>query len=183
MGAQPAVAPSQAPAPVVARDVALGSGSTLTGRVIDGQAQPKQNVSVVLERNAQVVAEFASNAQGQFQFANLSEGVYGLHVNGVRQEVRVWNQATCPPTAVSVLQVPTGDIVRGQCTTGCTTVGGGCGGGGLLGGGGLFGGGGLGAGGLGGGGFLGGSALSLGLAAGIATAIIVPLALDDDDAS
>lgn len=203
MGAQPIVTASQAS---LVRDVSLDSEQTLTGRVVDNQARPKSNVAVVIERDAQIVTKLLSDSNGQFQAGNLSAGVYRLHLNGQKHDLRVWNQTTAPPTASGIVQVSVGEIVRGQCCTpgggcsdgcdlggcsggcdiggctggcgsGCTGCGGGCGGGGLLGGGGL------GGGGLGGGGLFGASGLGMALPAIIAAAIILPLALDDDDAS
>jgi len=143
----------------VIRDVALQPGGVLSGQVLDEQAvaQGQSRIAVVYQGKPLTVTE--TDSEGRFELAGLQPGVYELHLAQGGGIYRVWAPRTAPPAAEQgVLLVQDSRVVRGL---GAPFDGG------LSNGGGHF-------------GWL---ANPWVLAGGVALAIALPLALDDDDAS
>ncbi len=193
------------------QDVAMGATNTLSGQLVNAQGQRLANAPVVIQNRAQETIRTVTDGEGRFQATNLRGGVYQVAAGSTSGVYRLWSEAAAPPAAAKgLLLVDTQTTVRGQCASGACGDGGGypvmsgdygapvsyggdacgapvaydaCGGG-------ACGGGACGAGGCGGGLFGGGGGGLLGLlsnpwviGAGVAAAIAIPLALDDDDAS
>lgn len=167
-----------------ALELQLGSKGSITGKLVDRQGKTLTNVDVLLT-GKQGRATTKTNAQGIFQITGLSVGEYGVHVGDQTQVVRMWNPQTAPPKTAQAGLFVIGDTLRGQCGPSCggcnscsaapaPTCGPSCGGCDSCGGayGTMFGG--------HGNGLLSKPWL---LGAGVAAAIAIPIALDDDDAS
>jgi len=188
------VAVSQLNSQRQALDLQLGEDGSILGKLVDQQGVALAKVDVQLVTKRGLAATAKTNADGVFLAKGLSQGELAVLVGGETQMIRLWNAETAPPNAPQAAMFVVGDAVRGQCCPqdcqpacqpvcqpacqpvcqpGCAPNGGG----------GLFGHGGFGrfGGGLGGGGGLLASPWLLG--AGVAAAIAIPLALDDDDAS
>jgi hypothetical protein len=149
---QPIVARSAAAA-VAPQDVALAEGGVLTGQVVDTAGKPQAMAPVSLATGGQEIARATTDAKGQFRVASLKGGVYQVSTHGNQGVYRFWAPRTAPPTSLNGLNMVSGNqVVRGQMG--------------------------------------GGPLASAGqwiaehpiiTAGAIATAIAVPLALDDDD--
>lgn len=156
------------------QDVSIGVGGALEGKVIDSSGHAVAGAKVRVRQASEVVAEADTDADGSFVFEGLRGGVCQIETPGASRLFRLWAAKIAPPHAVeTVLMVAKSEIVRGQCctdaTTSCTTscgstcegscttscndCSGGCG----------------------------GNVWPLVLGAGVAAAIALPLALDDDD--
>ncbi|WP_168205334.1 carboxypeptidase-like regulatory domain-containing protein [Bythopirellula goksoeyrii] len=141
------------PVAVAPADVALADGGVVTGQVVDTAGQPQANVPVTLHTGDKDIARVRTDKQGNFRVASLKGGVYHVATNGNEGVYRFWSPRTAPPGSQTGLNLVSGrNVYRGQV----------------------------------GGGFF----TSMGqwvaehpiiTGAGIAAAIAVPLALDDDD--
>ena len=156
--------PSAAPG---GHDVALADGGQLRGQVRDAQGMPVGRRVVQFIQNGQVIAHPTTDRDGRFQINSVRGGVYQISTGHNGGVYRLWTANTAPPSARPDLTLVAQPTVRGQC--GCTD-----------------------------GAYCGACAsrpsgfgatiLNLVsnpwfVGAAIATAIAVPLALDDDDAS
>ena len=178
-------------------DLKRQANGTILGKLVDRQGKALANASVELASKRGTVSA-KTNQDGVFAAA-VGTGEVAMRVAGQTQRIRVWDNQLAPPAAPSVALLVAGDAVRAQCcdtacapacdvAPSCDACGGcddgcdACGGCGLFGGG---------AGGLGGGGLFGGAGAGAGgvlsspllIAAGVASAIAIPIAIDDDDAS
>lgn len=151
---QPVAVRSAAEA-VAPQDVALADGGVLTGQVVNTAGKPQSMVPVSLKTSGKEIARATTDKNGQFRVASLKGGVYQVSTAGNTGVYRFWAPRTAPPSSLNGLNMVTGNqIVRGQMG--------------------------------------GGPLASAGqwiaehpiiTAGAIATAIAVPLALDDDDDS
>ncbi len=133
----------------VVRDVALGPNGVMKGQVVDAQGTPCANAPVRLIRSGAVgepAISCRTDADGRFQVAGVSGGVYRVETTAGTMIYRAWAPNTAPPSAIQEVLVVEGEAVRGN---------------------------------LGSIGPLGWALIGVGIAA----AIAIPLALDDDDAS
>lgn len=162
---QPALASApiveSAQAPAVA-DVALGNGGLFVGKVVNAQGAPLAKVAVSMHQAGQEVATTTTDAEGVFAVQGLRGGLYQVVSEGGVVSYRLWAPNTAPPAAnQSALIVTGGDVVNGQQY--CPPAAPACPpshGGGIL-------------------GWM--REHPILVAAGVATAIAVPLALADDD--
>ena len=153
--AQPyqSVAPRSAAVATAPQDVALAEGGILTGQVVDTAGKPQALTPVSLATGGKEIARATTDKNGQFRVASLKGGVYQVSAAGNSSVYRFWAPRTAPPSSLTGLNmVSDNQIVRGQMG--------------------------------------GGPLASAGqwiaehpiiTAGAIATAIAVPLALDDDD--
>ena len=116
LAASPATPRPAAPAHRVAvRDIALLDGGVLRGQVVDAAGAAQANTKVAIARQDAVVATLTTNADGRFEVAGLSGGVYQIisaHSGGA---FRIWSARTAPPAAEREVLLVTGeDVVRGQ---------------------------------------------------------------------
>jgi hypothetical protein len=97
-------------------DVALGSGGTLDGQVVDAQGKPLAGTEVAIRHLASEAARTVSDASGRFRVTGLRGGAYEI-VAGPRSTVcRLWAAQTAPPSARPAALVVVGDEhVLGQC--------------------------------------------------------------------
>lgn len=68
---------------LTAIDLAAGRRSVVRGRIADAAGQPKTDRSVTLKREAVLVAETQTAADGTYRFANLPAGTYNVEVAGL----------------------------------------------------------------------------------------------------
>jgi hypothetical protein len=185
LGTPPALAfPSQPTRSV--SDIALDETGALNGRVVDAQGRGIANIPLQIGRDGQVVASTVTGSRGQFTARQLVGGVYDISTPNGQATYRIWPANAAPPIAARSIQITDGQIIRGQCRQ-CKCADGDCAGSC----GGCTGSAGWGFSSRGGCGFAGcDSCCKSGMvgkpwliAAGIAAAIAIPLALDDDDAS
>lgn len=150
------------------RDVALHEGGVLMGQALNAQGIAIAGVQVNVLASSKEIARVQTDKDGMFRVAGLTGGVHLVDVGGQQGVYRLWAPSTAPPAAQRGLMLVTDtDVVRGQCGCGTPVCGspvcGSCCGGG---------GGGI-------GGWMANHPLIT--AGAIATAIAVPLAVDDDD--
>ncbi len=144
-------------------DVALAEGGVFSGKVVDAQGAPIPQAAVALHQAGKPVATSTTNAEGVFAVQGLRGGLYQVIAGNGVVAYRLWAPRTAPPTANRSALIVTGDeILAGQqcgsiCPPGPDMP---RGGGGVL-------------------GWMQRNPLLVG--AGIAAAIAVPLAIDDDD--
>ena len=156
-----------APVKNTPRDVALHKGGVLVGQMLDAQGAAVVAVPVSVKTAGKEIAKVRTDQQGKFQVRGLRGGVHVVAAGGQQGVYRLWAPRTAPPAArQGLMLVPSTDIVRGQCgcgtSVGCGTpvCGKGCGFAGI-------------------GGWM--DRHPVVTVGAIATAIAVPLALDDDD--
>jgi hypothetical protein len=141
------------------RDVELQQGGTLEGQVLDSQGVPLAETTVFVVRDGQAVAATQTGASGWFSIADLRGGVYQVGTSQGGGVFRLWAPHTAPPAAAQQVLVVHGAVARGGFRHGL--VGGGHG-------------------------QFGGVFMNLlhnpwFVGGVIATAIALPIALDDDD--
>ncbi len=99
----------------VVHDVALMSGGSLEGQLVDAQNVPKAGVDVQLLLEQRPVGATQTNAQGRFAFRGVRGGVYQLTAASETDSYRLWAPGTAPKGTPSRALVTTGDtVVRGQ---------------------------------------------------------------------
>jgi len=144
---------SAAPVAPAPRDVTLHEGGVLLGQVVDAQGASVAMSQVSLFAGGKEVARTQSDRTGKFSVSGLQGGVYQVASANHRGLYRLWSPKTAPPAAQRGMMLVTDtDIARGQ----------------------------------GGGGPFGGIANWVAqhpilTAGGVAAAIAIPIALDDDD--
>ncbi len=114
----PVVSPSPAVAATsVVRDVAIGSGGTLEGLVINTAGAPVAGRAVVIRKAGGQIASVKTDASGRFAASGLSGGVYEISSGAGGNVYRLWARNTAPPAASDgVLLIDSSDVVRGQMT-------------------------------------------------------------------
>lgn len=111
---QPVVARSAAVA-VAPQDVALGEGGVLMGQVVDTAGKPQAMAPVSLATGGKEIARVTTDAEGQFQVASLKGGVYQVSTTGNSSVYRFWAPRTAPPNSLNGLNMVTGNsVIRGQ---------------------------------------------------------------------
>jgi hypothetical protein len=134
------------------RDVALREGGYLTGQVLDAAGAPVAATPVAVVDQGRAVATALTGEDGRFTIVGVKAGVYQVATSKGVTVCRLWAPDTAPPAATADALVVNGDtVVRGGSTCGP--------GGGAI-------------------GFLSNPWVLAGI---VAAAIVVPLALDDDD--
>jgi hypothetical protein len=124
---------------------------------------------VVVQAAGQEIARTLTDSEGNFRVDGLKGGVHRVNAADQQSLYRLWAPSTAPPAAQrGLMLVSATDVVRGQCDCGTPVCGSVCGSSYPS---------------TGGGGGIGNWIASHPLltAGAIATAIAVPLALDDDD--
>jgi hypothetical protein len=96
-------------------DVALQEGGVLTGQVVNTAGQPQAFTPVSLVTSGKEIARATTDSQGQFRVASLKGGVYQVSTNGSQGVYRFWAPRTAPPTSISGLNLVSGqEVLRGQ---------------------------------------------------------------------
>lgn len=116
MPVAPASAQESAPAPAhVVRDVELGYGGLLIGRLLDANGRPLAGVEVTITSGNKPLATTHSDAEGVFAVSNLRGGVHSIATAENLQVCRLWTPGTAPPQAPkSIDLVNDASVVRGQ---------------------------------------------------------------------
>ncbi|QEG36002.1 carboxypeptidase-like regulatory domain-containing protein [Bythopirellula goksoeyrii] len=100
---------------VISHDVALADGGIVTGQVVDTAGQPQANMPVSLHTNHREIARVQTDEQGNFRVARLEGGVYRVGTTGSDGVYRFWSPQTAPPSAQPGLNLVSGNqVVRGQ---------------------------------------------------------------------
>lgn len=113
---QPALAgaPVAASAPAVA-DIALADGGLFVGKVVNAQGAPLAKVAVSMQQAGQEVATTVTDEKGVFAVQGLRGGLYQVVSEGGVVSYRLWAANTAPPAANQSALIVTGDaIVNGQ---------------------------------------------------------------------
>ena len=90
------------------RDVRLGPGGTLSGRVLDEHGHLMAHAKVVLSRARQVIARGVTDDRGEYRIRGLSGGVYHVRVSTHETIVRLWSSESAPPQAQEQLVLDVG---------------------------------------------------------------------------
>ena len=77
LGAPPAINPSTRPTQTV-RDIALGQGGILSGKVLDPQGKAISNVPIQVQREGHLIAHVVTDTSGQFSVGQLTGGIYSI---------------------------------------------------------------------------------------------------------
>lgn len=112
----PARAQESAPAPGhVVRDVELGYGGLLVGRLLDGNGRPLSGAEVTVACGNKSLANTHTDAEGVFAVSNLRGGVHAVVTTENMQVCRLWAPGTAPPQAPkSIDLVSDTSVARGQ---------------------------------------------------------------------
>lgn len=153
---QQVLAAGASPTTAAVNDLALGANGTLSGQVVNSQGQAQPGTQVSIWQQEQKIASATTDSEGNFAVAGLRGGVHQIAAGEGVQVYRLWAANTAPPAAANrAMVVSDNQIVRGgSCDNSCGRP---CGG--VV-------------------GFLTNPWV---LAAGVATAIAVPIALNNSD--
>lgn len=112
----PARAREWAPLPMnVVRDVELGDGGLLVGRIVDANGQPVAAMEVTITSGETPLASTRTDAEGVFAVANLRGGVHAITTSENVQVCRLWAPGTAPPQAPQSIElVSKSNVTRGQ---------------------------------------------------------------------
>lgn len=98
----------------IAVDV-LAIGGHLQGEVVSPQGQPRQGVQIVARRGNEVVASTWTDASGRFDLSPIRGGEYSIATSEGAIAVRAWSAGTAPPSTQNGLMVVAGDgVMRSQ---------------------------------------------------------------------
>lgn len=102
------------------KDLSLGAGGLLRGRVMDASGVAVPNARVTISKMNQELAVTTSGLDGAFAFQGVGGGVYHVVVAGQDGTTshgvyRAWSPGTAPPSSIaSALLVQQQNIERGQ---------------------------------------------------------------------
>lgn len=116
MPVAPARAAELAPAQAhVVRDVELGCGGLLVGRLLDANGRPLSGKEVTITSGNKSLATTHSDDEGVFAVSNLRGGVHAIATDENLQVCRLWAPGTAPPQAPKSIElVSDSNVVRGQ---------------------------------------------------------------------
>lgn len=116
VAAETVVAPVQPQVALQApSDVQLHEQGLLVGRMVDEKGAAVANSPVSLQTGGKEVARVVTDASGRFQAKGLQGGVYQVASNGHQGVYRMWSPNTAPPAAAQGLSIVSRpDVVRGQ---------------------------------------------------------------------
>ncbi len=101
-------------------DVALTSGGTLSGQVVDAQGKLIEGAVVAVRFQNRVVAKTTTDAEGRYAVRGLRGGIHQIETTQGRVAARFWTPETAPPAArPSALIVSDTNVIRAQCGEGC----------------------------------------------------------------
>lgn len=99
----------------VIRDVELGRGGLLIGRLLDANGRPLPEAEVSVLSGGKLLAATRTDADGVFAASNLRGGVHEIATADNIQVCRLWASDTAPPHAPKSIDVVSDrDVVRGQ---------------------------------------------------------------------
>ena len=101
----------------IPQDVILGEGGLLSGQLLNEQGAVMPLSPVSLQANGKELARLTTDKNGQFHVKGLRGGVYQVASVGHQGVYRFWAPKTAPPAAQKQLTlVSHNDVVRGQFT-------------------------------------------------------------------
>lgn len=83
----------------VTPDVALTTGGTLSGRVVDHTGKAIEGAQVAVRQGKTEVSKTVTNKEGIYSFKNIKGGVYQVASGNTEGTFRVWAERTAPPVA------------------------------------------------------------------------------------
>ncbi len=98
------------------QDVELSSSGVLSGQLVDPQGRGLGQVEVAIQSSDRDVASVVTDAEGRFQVAALTGGLYQVSAENAQGMYRCWNSGSAPPAAAEgvLLVDPSRAVVRGQ---------------------------------------------------------------------
>jgi hypothetical protein len=79
-------------------DIALTSGGTFSGRVVDHAGKVLEGAQVTVRQGKKEIGKTVTNKEGLYSFKNLKGGVYQVASGNTEGGFRVWAEQTAPPT-------------------------------------------------------------------------------------
>jgi hypothetical protein len=80
-------------------DIALSSGGTFKGRVVDHTGAPMEGAEVVVTQDKKEIAKSLTDKTGSFAVSNLKTGAYTVSSGNTEGSYRLWAENTAPPSA------------------------------------------------------------------------------------
>ena len=115
MLAQPALATSPVVTKSTVADVALAEGGLFSGKVVNAQGAPLAKSEVSLRQAGVEVAAAKTNEEGVFAVQGLRGGLYQVVSEGGAVSYRLWAPNTAPPAANQSALIVTGEaVLNGQ---------------------------------------------------------------------
>ena len=109
-------------APVVT-DIALSTGNTFTGQVVDAQGHGVDGAAVTVRQGGKDIAKTTSSNEGYFSVTGLRGGTYEVEAGQSRGMYRFWAVNTAPPSAQNqALLVSDAKVIRGQGVGGGSAI-------------------------------------------------------------
>jgi hypothetical protein len=97
------------------QDVTLRPDGMLRGQLVRAEGGQSVNTLVRFHRDGRMVAETVTDANGQFVVHSLTGGVYAVQTPANVGHYRVWTNQAAPPSAAHDLRMVEDEIIRGQC--------------------------------------------------------------------
>lgn len=80
-------------------DIALASGGTFKGRVVDHSGTPIEGAEVTIKQNNKDIGRGVTDKTGTFAVSNLKTGVYTVASGNTSGAFRLWSEKSAPPSA------------------------------------------------------------------------------------
>jgi carboxypeptidase family protein len=80
-------------------DVALTTGATFSGRVVDHTGKVLEGAQVTVRQGKTEIGKTVTNREGLYAFQNMKGGVYQVSSGNTEGVFRVWAEKTAPPAA------------------------------------------------------------------------------------
>ena len=80
-------------------DVALTTGATFSGRVVDHTGKALEGAQVTVRQGKTEIGKTVTNKDGLYSFKNMKGGVYQVASGNTEGVFRVWAEQTAPPVA------------------------------------------------------------------------------------
>ncbi|MEK6259143.1 MAG: carboxypeptidase-like regulatory domain-containing protein [Planctomycetota bacterium] len=80
-------------------DIALTTGGTFSGRVVDHAGKVLEGAQVTVRQGKSEIGKTVTNKEGLYSFKNLKGGVYQVASGNTEGSFRVWAEKTAPPAA------------------------------------------------------------------------------------
>lgn len=99
----------------IPHDVVLQDGGLLSGELVDAQGAPVALSPVSLQTGGKEIARVHTDQRGKFEVSSLQGGVYQIASTGHQGTYRFWAPNTAPPSAQQGLTLVSGkQVIRGQ---------------------------------------------------------------------
>lgn len=95
----PARAAAKATQVTTVPNIALTTGGTLSGRVVDHTGKALEGAQVTVRQDKTEIGKTVTNKEGLYSFKNLKGGVYQVASGNTEGIFHVWAEKTAPPAA------------------------------------------------------------------------------------